>query len=82
MFLFLPTFISLLSLIVTVTTQSLSPPISIDDTSRLISYGDGADWLTLIDQDPDLGLHNNTDTASHVQGALLRFTFEGVCSFE
>jgi hypothetical protein len=50
----------------------------VDDTSPRINYGYEGDWITFTDQPYQMGLFNNTGTTSHIQGALLRFTFLGM----
>jgi hypothetical protein len=53
----------------------------VDDTNPRIQYvypGQKSEWITLTNEPDEMGLFNNTETSSHIQGALMRFVFIGM----
>jgi hypothetical protein len=51
---------------------------SVDDTSTLVQYRYKSEWITAADQPDEMGLFNNTETSSNIQGAVARIVFTGM----
>jgi len=52
-------------------------PISVDDTSSLLTYDDINHWTTHVNTPARFNLYSNSDTFSDIRGAWVSFTFNG-----